>query len=96
MILVFDLDGTLCDTHGMAYMDAEPKPEVIERVNALADEGHRIIIDTSRGYGAGIDWTERTARQLDEWGVKYHKLRCGVKMPADRYVDTKAIQPTDI
>jgi hypothetical protein len=92
MVFVFDLDGTLCVTEGMAYLDAVPDPEAIARVNALYEAGHRICVDSSRGYGAGTDWTERTAEQLREWGVRYHKLRCGVKLPADAYVDAKALR----
>ena len=91
MIYVFDLDGTLCEVEGMAYTDARPKPDAIAAVNALFDAGHRVVIDSSRGYGSGTDWTARTAEQLTRWGVRYHKLRCGAKLPADRYVDSNAL-----
>lgn len=90
MVYVIDLDGTLCTTEGMDYMSAEPKPDAIARVNALHDAGHRIVIHTARGSGSGIDWTEETRKQLDGWGLKYDVLRCGVKFPADRYVDDRA------
>jgi len=96
VIYVLDLDGTLCDTDGMAYMDARPKPDAIARVNALFDAGHRVVIDSSRGYGSGVDWTEKTAEQLARWGVRYHKLRCGAKLPADRYIDAKALRVGEI
>lgn len=91
MTYCFDLDGTLCFTDGMDYEHAQPNTPIIERVNRLHDAGHRIVIDTARGSGSGEDWTERTARQLLVWGVKYHELRCGVKIPADIYVDDRAI-----
>jgi len=90
MDYVFDVDGTLCVTEGMDYLGATPRRDVIERVNALHDAGHRIVIDSARGSGTGIDWTDETRKQLDEWGVKYDVLRCGVKFPADRYIDDRA------
>lgn len=86
----FDLDGTLCLTVGMDYMGAVPLRERIRRVNRLFYAGHTIIIDTARGSGTGEDWTERTRKQLDRWNVKYHRLRCGEKIPADVYVDDRA------
>ena len=56
----FDLDGTLCDTpmreddNKPGYLEATPIPYMIEQVNRLYDEGHRIIIQTARGRGSGI------------------------------------------
>lgn len=92
MEYVFDLDGTLCTSvEGLHYTEAEPYPDRIEKVNSLYNEGHIIKIDTARGSKTGIDWTEATEKQLKSWGVKYHELRCGVKMYADIYVDDKGI-----
>lgn len=96
MRYVFDLDGTLCQTDHLGYASAEPIPDAIEAVNALWEAGHRIVIDSSRGWGANRDYMDLTRRQLEEWGVKYHALRCGVKIPADRYVDSKAVRPTEL
>ena len=95
MIYVIDLDGTLCETTGRDYANAVPMMASSARVNMLYDGGHRVIIDTARGSGTGEDWTERTALQLARWDVRYHKLRCGVKIPADYYVDDKAINVHD-
>jgi hypothetical protein len=94
-VLAFDLDGTLCETADMDYMAAVPKWDAIERVNALHDAGDRIIVDTARGSGTGEDWTDRTAAQLARWGVRYHVLRCGVKFPADRYIDDRGVNVVD-
>lgn len=93
MRYVFDLDGTLCRTEGMDYTDAMPDEIMIGLLNALHDAGHTIIIDTARGSGAGEKWHLRTATQLNEWGVRYHTLRTGVKIPADVYVDDRALSP---
>ena len=46
----FDIDGTLCETpsdpdgHNVRYWDAQPYPFMIEQVNRLYDEGHKIIM----------------------------------------------------
>lgn len=90
----FDLDGTLCDTpvvDGVRhYEQATPRTERIKVVNRLADEGHTIIVDTSRGWSTGKDWYEFTRHQLDGWGLKYHLLHVGQKPGADVYVDDRA------
>ncbi len=87
----FDLDGTLCLTKGREYQDAKPFPERIAKVNALFDQGHRILIDSARGSLSGRDWEDLTLAQLGMWGVKYHDLRTGVKWFADVYVDDRAV-----
>lgn len=91
MIYCFDLDGTLCDTEGAGYESALPKHERIDVVNKLYDAGHTIYVETARGSGSGIDWYDYTASQLASWGLKYHKLRTGVKFHADIFVDDKGI-----
>ena len=46
----FDIDGTLCETpsdpdgHNVRYWDSQPYPFMIEQVNRLYDEGHKIIM----------------------------------------------------
>ena len=54
MIYCFDLDGTLVtnteDEDGnMHYTEAKPIPEAINRLKALYEKGHKIIIQTARG-----------------------------------------------
>jgi len=107
MIYCFDLDGTLCTlevghdmTEGskkdkLQYQNAKPIKDRISVVNQLYSEGNTIIIETARGSVSGTDWYEETTKQLDSWGVKYHKLRTGVKHAADLYVDDKAIYAND-
>jgi len=95
MIYCFDLDGTLCDTRGKDYAGSVPIMGRIRRVNKLYQIGHTIIIDTARGTGSGEDWHERTAEQLARWGVLHHELRVGIKLPADIYVDDRAINVVD-
>lgn len=95
MIYCFDLDGTLCNTKDGNYKQSSPINGRIKKVNDLYEEGHHIIIETARGSVTGLNWFELTKRQLDEWGVKYHELRTGVKKYADYYIDDKAIKDKD-
>ena len=91
----FDLDDTLCKTNGCDYDNSQPYIERINLVNKLYNEGHTIFIDSAMGSGTGIYWTEKTKKQLDSWGLKYHKVRCGRKFAADIYVDDKAFNSED-
>lgn len=93
MIYIFDIDQTICRTPVIegrhCYEESDPFPSRIERVNALYDEGHTIIYWTARGATSGIDWTDLTKIQLDEWGCKYHEIRMG-KPNYDFWIDDKA------
>ncbi len=86
----FDLDSTLCKGSG-DYAKAKPLKKRIALVNALFDQGHTIIIDTARGSLTKKRWLKHTAKQLKDWGVKYHTLRVGVKFFADIYVDDRSV-----
>tara|TARA_Y100000992_G_scaffold213537_1_gene147124 strand:+ start:69 stop:1004 length:936 start_codon:yes stop_codon:yes gene_type:complete len=86
----FDIDNTIC-SGGVPYEEAKPFPKVVKRINELYDEGHHIIISTSRGHWSGENWLEFTKQQLDEWGVKYHKIQVGQKPGVDVFVDDKSI-----
>jgi hypothetical protein len=94
MIYCFDIDGTLCTNTEGEYTKAQPFPEMIEHVNQLFVEGHRILLYTARGVTTGIDWRETTIRQLKDWNVSYHELFMG-KPTADIYIDDKAINLED-
>ncbi len=92
----FDLDGTICDTPNVggkpSYLTSIPFPYMVDQVNKLFDDGHKIIIQTARGRGSGIDWTDLTREQLDHWGVKYHDLEPMFHKPtADLFIDDKGI-----
>ncbi len=91
MIYCFDLDGTLCTQRDGDYSNAEPYMDRIQKVNSLYDSGHTIYIETARGTESGVDWNEATKNQLREWGVKYHKLRAGIKFAATYYIDDRAV-----
>jgi len=93
----FDIDDTICNTPKMkdgrpGYMDATPIPFMVEAINKLYDEGNYIILQTARGRGSGIDQTELTMAQLDEWGIKYHEIEPMFHKPnADLFIDDKGI-----
>ena len=69
MIYCFDLDGTLVtsteDGSGKPhYHKAQPIYKHIEKLRKLYKEGHKIVIQTARGSGSGIDYTELTESQI--------------------------------
>lgn len=91
MIYCFDLDGTLCTNTNGDYNLAQPFQDRISDVRKLYEQGHTILIETARGSTTGIDWTQLTTQQLEEWKCPYHKLRVGIKLHADFYIDDKGI-----
>lgn len=97
----FDIDGTLCYTPNNElgkpdYENAEPFPFMVQQVNSLYNEGNYIIVQTARGKGSGIDWTDYTKEQLNKWGYKYHELfPMFCKPTADIFVDDKGINVED-
>jgi CMP-N-acetylneuraminic acid synthetase len=90
-VFCFDIDGIMAKiVPNNRYELAEQLPDNIRAINFLYEQGHQILLFTARGSATGIDWTEVTRKQLDRWGVKYHKLFFG-KPAADYYVDDKLI-----
>ena len=102
MTYVFDIDGTLCTLSDGVYENAEPVSYRIKKVNELYNSGHTIILNTARGMGrtknnsllAESMFREITEKQLEEWGVKYHKLFMG-KPSGDLYIDDKGERDED-
>jgi hypothetical protein len=96
MIIYVDIDGTICSDNGAKpktekdYLAAEPYIDRIEKINRLYDEGNTIVYWTARGATKGIDWTEVTRQQLEEWGCKYHELLMNSKPHFDMYICDKS------
>jgi carbamoyl-phosphate synthase large subunit len=90
----FDIDGTIFQTPGSDYRNSKPIPHRIAVVNKLFEEGHQITFFTARGTITGIDWRELTETQLEQWGVRYHRLISG-KPHADLYIDDKGSNDKD-
>lgn len=88
-IIYVDIDGTIC-TIARPYSDAQPIYSHIEKINKLHDEGHMIIYYTARGAASGIDYTDLTKKQLEDWGCKHSLLRMNHKPDYDLYICDKS------
>ncbi len=99
---VFDIDGTICTLSGGIYEEAKPIRQRIEKINELFNQGHTIILNTARGMGRTKNnallaenlFRDLTEKQLNDWGVKYHKLFLG-KPSGDIYIDDKGKKDED-
>jgi hypothetical protein len=91
MIYYVDIDETICTYDDeRKYPDAKPIHKNIEKINALYDKGNTIVYWTARGSVTGIDWTELTHKQLNDWGAKYTDIKLG-KPHYDLFICDKAI-----
>ena len=93
-----DIDQTICLTPSVdgkhRYDLSVPFKHRIEEINKLYDQGHTIKYWTARGSESGIDWTELTTQQLNDWDCKFHEVRVG-KPSYDIWIDDKAISDKD-
>lgn len=109
-LIAVDLDDTLCtrpisNEHlgKLKYNYCTPIVDNIELINKLYDNGHTVYIYTARGmFTFNMDVSlvyselyELTNKQLQDWGVKYHKLVMG-KQPFDFLLDDKALSLREI
>ena len=91
MKIYVDIDETICQYEGeREYPLATPVVQNIQQINLLFDEGNTVVYWTARGSTTGIDWTELTAQQLDDWGARYTELKLG-KPDYDLFICDKAI-----
>ena len=88
MIVIVDIDNTVC-TQEENYLDAQPIPENIAKINKLYDEGHIIEYWTARGGTSGKHWYSDTLKQLVDWGCKFNTLLMN-KPSYDIFIDDKA------
>ena len=96
MIYCFDLDNTLCHTNGNDYISSNPDYDMIRRLNYLYDIGNEIVIFTARGmttckgdhHLVYNKYYELTKNQLDNWGIKYHRITLA-KPSFDIFIDDK-------
>jgi hypothetical protein len=109
-IIAFDLDDVLCHRSNqfenlgpLKYSYCIPNKKMIELVNSLYDDGHKIVIYTARGMtqfnGNVIEiygqLYTKTLNNLDEWGLKYHQLVMG-KIHYDVLIDDKVLNSLNI
>lgn len=92
MIYFVDIDNTICKTQGMNYAEAVPDHGRIATINALKDKGHEVVYWTARGVGSGIDYTDLTMAQLEQWNCKFDRLSFD-KPIYDVVIDDKAKWP---
>lgn len=96
MIIYVDIDGTICSENNNKpkteadYLESRPYTDRIEKINKLYDEGNTIVYWTARGASHGIDWTDLTKKQLQDWGCKYHELLMNSKPHFDMYICDKS------
>lgn len=87
LVIGIDLDGTLCRGEAWNCGDkVEPDLEMIEYVNNLSFN-HFIIIHTARRR----ELMKETFEWLEKNNVRYHAIHFE-KMPADVYLDDKAVR----
>lgn len=88
MQIIIDLDGTIC-TEEKTYSRclAKPLEKAVESINKLYEEGHTIIIYSSRSWQE----YEMTDNWLKTHGIKNHQLVMG-KPIGDVWIDDRAIR----
>jgi hypothetical protein len=89
MIIYVDIDNTICHTENSDYENSKPRYEQIYKINKLYDDGHEIVYWTARGGTTGIDWSELSKKQLDEWECKYTRIEIQKKPSWDLLIDDK-------
>tara|TARA_R100001126_G_scaffold19755_1_gene9637 strand:+ start:186 stop:485 length:300 start_codon:yes stop_codon:yes gene_type:complete len=91
MIIYVDIDETICITsEDRDYSKSKPIEKNIKKINELYYNGNTIVYWTARGTVSGIDWTDITTKQLQEWGAKHHQVILG-KPHFDLYICDKSV-----
>lgn len=101
MIFCVDIDDTLTKwDDSRDYENFKPIQEMVDAVNELYDQGHRIELYTARGMkSVGPERIEAEIvpslkKNLDKIGLKYHVLRTH-KPVYDYFIDDKALSPME-
>ena len=88
-----DMDGTLCEEICFTVekcLTATPKKAVIEKVNKLYEENFITIYTARRDQ-----LIEATLTWLRANGVRFHTIS-NQKIPADYYIDDRAMRPDEL
>jgi capsule biosynthesis phosphatase len=104
MKICIDVDGTICELRqpDQAYADVRPLPGAVEKLTALKQAGHYLILSTARHMATcnsnlGLVLA-RQGKTLFEWlethRIPYDELWFG-KPHADVYVDDNAYRFTN-
>ena len=97
-IICFDIDNVIFKTKGNNYASSKPIKKAILKINELYEKGHTIKLYTARFMGRNKENVKKakgqgykmTHKQLEKFGVKFHKLIFG-KPSYDILVDDKSI-----
>lgn len=102
--ICIDLDGTICELRkeSQSYAEVKLKPGARERIHALHEAGHTIIINTARNMGStghnvgkalkNIGYI--TLEWLDKNGIEYDEIFFG-KPNADVTIDDRVVRFND-
>lgn len=101
MRIAVDLDGVICPVKSVreSYQDLSPMPGAVERLRALRQAGHYVIILTARSMGTSNSNLGKVVRNigkltldwLERYGVEYDEIYFG-KPNAEVYLDDRAIR----
>jgi capsule biosynthesis phosphatase len=97
--ICFDIDNVICRTNSKnEYLKSKPNLKNIKLINQVYNNGYSVILYTARGmgrYNGNLNKIKKnikplTLKQLNKWGVKYHKIYFG-KPSFDLFVDDKSL-----
>ena len=104
MRIVIDLDGTICPIKqkGESYADLKPFPGAVEKLHALREAGHYLIISTARNMATCDSNLGKVMRNvgkvtldwLEQYGIPYDEIYFG-KPNAEVYIDDRALRFSD-
>lgn len=101
-VVFVDIDKTLCTLAEMKdgkpdYTTCKPIKENINIINTMFDDGHTIVLWTSRNikFNHQPKYKEITKKSLEEWNVKYHEILFE-KPYYDIFIDDKALNVKDL
>ncbi|MBQ6533622.1 MAG: HAD hydrolase family protein [Opitutales bacterium] len=102
--ICIDLDGTICEIRraGETYADVAVKAGAAEKIKALHDAGHTIVINTARnmgstGHNVGLalkNVGQTTFEWLEKHGIVYDEIFFG-KPNADITIDDRVLRFSD-
>lgn len=104
MVLVVDLDKTLCSkkTSAETYADVKPYTDIINVLNSLNDQGAEVIIESARNMLTQNNNESKviknigltTLQWLNDNNVQYDGIKFGKTM-GTCYIDDKALRPKE-
>lgn len=107
IILVFDVDGTLCPIKksGEEYIDLVPDKEMVDKLREYKKGGAKIVLLSSRNmrtYDGNLGKINaHTSLVMQEWlkknDIPYDEIYFGKPWPGHRglYIDDRAVRPDE-